>query len=89
MKFEESNWLRRNVLRLISEGRIGQIEAEKILGEKLELEQPVSIIERRAFVKLPLEKRRQILAEQSAKITKYYEQESELKDLEGGEIIEY
>lgn len=89
MPFEESNWLKRNVLRLISEGRIGQLEAETILEEKLELEQPASIIEKRAFMKLPLEKRRQILAEQAAKMSKHYEQDSELRDLEGGEIIEY
>jgi transcriptional regulator with XRE-family HTH domain/Zn-dependent peptidase ImmA (M78 family) len=89
MPFEESNWLRRNVLRFISEGRIGQLEAEKILGEKLELEQPASIIERRAFMKLPVEKRRQILAEQAAKMTKHDDHDSEWRDFEGGEVIEY
>ena len=89
MPFEESNWLKRNVLRFISEGRIDQLEAEAILGKKIELEQPASIIERRAFLKLPLEKRKQILAEQAAKMTKHYEQDSDWKDLEGGEIIDY
>jgi len=49
MPFEESNWLKRNVLRFISEGRIDQLEAEAILGKKIELEQPASIIEGELF----------------------------------------
>ena len=36
--FETSNWLQRNVLRLIAEGILSQIEAERIIGEKLELD---------------------------------------------------
>jgi len=57
MPFEQSNWLKRNVLRLVSEGCISQLEAERISGEKLQMEQPATIIEKRAFLKLPLEKR--------------------------------
>jgi hypothetical protein len=52
-----------------------------------QLEQPASIIEKRAFLKLPLETRRRILAEQAAKMSGHYEQDSERKDLEGGESL--
>jgi hypothetical protein len=38
---------------------------------------------------LPLEKRRQILAEQAAKIVAYYETSKEWRELEGGDFIEY
>lgn len=88
-RYEESSWLRRNVLRLIAEGLISQVEAERILKEKLELEQPVSVVERRAFIRLPLEKRRQILEEQARKVVTQYEQELEWRDLQGGDIVEY
>jgi Zn-dependent peptidase ImmA (M78 family)/DNA-binding XRE family transcriptional regulator len=86
---EEAQWLRRNVLRLIAEGLISSADAERILKKKLELEQPASIVERRAFLKLPLEKRRQILAEQAKKMAKYYEQNSEWRDIEGSDVIEF
>lgn len=87
--FEESYWLIRNVLRLVAEGIIGKSEAERILGEEIDMEVPASVIERRSFMKLPLEKRRQMLAEQAAKIANYYETSKEWKEIEGGDLIEY
>ena len=68
---------------------MGKREAERILGEEIEMEVPATVIERRYFMKLPLEKRRQILAEQAAKIAGYYETSEEWKELEGGDLIEY
>jgi transcriptional regulator with XRE-family HTH domain len=87
--FEESYWLTRSLLRLVAEGAIRKGEAERILGEEIEMEVPATVIERRSFMKLPLEKRRQILAEQAAKMAVYYETSSEWKELEGGDLIEY
>ena len=87
--FEESYWLERSLLRLVAEGVMGKREAERILGEEIEMEVPATVIERRSFMKLPLEKRRQILAEQAAKIAGYYETSEEWKELEGGDLIEY
>jgi transcriptional regulator with XRE-family HTH domain len=75
--FETSYWLQRNVLRLIAEGILSQIEAERIIGEKLALDIPASVIERRAFLKLPLDKRRRILADQALSIVQYYKQNNE------------
>ena len=87
--FETSHWLQRNVLRLIAEGILSQIEAERIIGEKLALDMPASVIERRAFLKLPLDKRRRILSDQASSIVQYYKQNSEWKGVEGGDVIEY
>ena len=87
--FEESYWLERSLLRLVAEGVMGKREAESILGKEIEMEVPATVIERRSFMKLPLEKRRQILAEQAAKIAAYYETSKEWRELEGGDFIEY
>ena len=68
---------------------MGKREAERILGKEIEMEVPATVIERRAFMKLPLEKRRQMLAEQAARIAAYYETAKEWKELEGGDFVEY
>ncbi|MBI4641978.1 MAG: hypothetical protein HY731_14910 [Candidatus Tectomicrobia bacterium] len=86
---EQPQWLRQNVLRALAEGLVTQEEAERMLGEAIKTEQPLSLIERRAFMKLPLEERRRILAEQAEKMAAYYEQDSEWKELQAGDIVEY
>lgn len=86
---EPPQWLRQNVLRAIAEGIMGKEEAERMLEETIEMEQPRSLIERRAFMKLPIEERRRIMAEQAEKAAQYYEQDSEWKELQGGDIVEY
>ena len=68
---------------------MGRREAERILGEEIEMEVPATVIERRSFMKLPLEKRRRILAEQAAKAVDYYATNEDWKELEGGDIVEY
>lgn len=40
-------------------------------------------------MKLPVEKRRRILAQQARKMAKYYEEDTERKELQGGDVIEY
>lgn len=89
LPYEEPHWLRRTTLRLLSEGLISQGDAERMLSERIELEQPVSVVQRRAFLKLPLEKRRQILTEQAKRIAKHYEEDTEWRGLQGGELVEY
>ncbi len=89
LPYEEPYWLRRTVLRLVAERIINQTDAERILGEKVELEQPVSLVKRRAFLKLPIAKRREILAEQASRIAKHYEEDTEWRDSQGGQIVEY
>jgi hypothetical protein len=51
----------------------------------------VSLAERRAFMKLPLDERRRILSEQSERAARYYEQEQDTQGRErwqGGDIVE-
>ena len=86
---EQPTWLRQNVLRALSEGVISKEEGEAILDEEIEMEQPLSLIQRQAFLKLPLEERRRILAEQAEKMAAHYEEDMAWKTLEGEDIIEY
>ncbi|MFQ6090449.1 MAG: hypothetical protein ACE5LD_03320, partial [Candidatus Bipolaricaulia bacterium] len=64
-------------------------EAEGMLGEPVEMKQPLSLIERRAFMKLPLEERRRLLAEQAERMAAYYAQDMEWRELGGGDLVEY
>ncbi|MBI4334106.1 MAG: helix-turn-helix domain-containing protein [Chloroflexi bacterium] len=86
--FEQSPWLKRNILRLIAEGLMTQADAERILGEKVELERPTSVTERRAFLKLPVEKRREILSQQASNVARFYAEDREWPELEGGDLVE-
>lgn len=77
------------VLRALSENVIGEEEAARLLGEPVESAPVRALIERRAFLKLPLEERRRILAEQAEQMVAYYEQDAERREWEGGDIVEY
>jgi hypothetical protein len=81
--------LRQKVLRALAEGLVTQEEAERMLGETVKGKEPITLRQRRAFMKLPLEKRRRILTEQAEKMAAYYKQDLEWKELQGGDIIEY
>ena len=70
-------WFTRNLSRLVGEGAITREEAERILGTSIDVEQPTNMLQRRAFLKLPMDKRRQMLAEQARLLSTYYEQEVE------------
>ncbi len=59
--------------------------------QQTEMDQGLSLAQRRAYMKLPLEERRKRLAEQAERMAKYYEQESERIEREawqGGDIVE-
>jgi transcriptional regulator with XRE-family HTH domain len=86
---EQPQWLRQNVLRALAEGLVTQEEAERMLGETVKGKEPITLRQRRAFMKLPLEKRRRILTEQAEKMAAYYKQDLEWKELQGGDIVEY
>lgn len=51
------------------------------------LEKPV--LDRVGVLKLPLEERRRILAEQAEKMVQHYEQDKEWRELEVGDLFEY
>ncbi|MCF4970597.1 hypothetical protein [Nostoc sp. CMAA1605] len=46
-------------------------------------------INRREFMKLPLEERRRILAEQAEQILLHYQQDKEWQELETGNLLDY
>jgi hypothetical protein len=87
LDYEKPEWLRRNLLRLVAEKAIDIEEARRIAGGDIEIDLPATITQRRAFLKLPIEKRRQILAEQAERLAKHYSQE-EGTDFVGDEIID-
>lgn len=74
---ETPQWLNRNLSRLVGEGAITREEAERMLGTSIEVDQPTKMMQRRTFLRLPLDKRRQMLAEQARRLAEYYEQEVE------------
>jgi Zn-dependent peptidase ImmA (M78 family) len=87
---EQPQWLRRSALHAFAEGLISQAEAAAMIGEPLQAEgMTLPAVERRSFMKLPLEERRRILAEQAEKLSAHYVQDSEWREMEGGDLVEY
>jgi transcriptional regulator with XRE-family HTH domain len=86
---EQPQWLRQQVLHLLAEGLISREEAETALGETVEADLPLSLIERRAFLKLPLEERRRIMAAQAEKVAPAYAHEAEWQEWQEGDIVDY
>lgn len=60
-----------------------------MLGETMRFEQTFSFVKRRVFMKLPLEERRRVMAEQAEKMEAYYKQDSRREKFQGGDIVEY
>jgi len=76
------------VYRALSEGLIGEVEADQLLNDTLETPLPRTLTDRRAFMQLPTAMRRDLLREQAKQMADYYENDSEWRDLEGGDIVE-
>ena len=85
---EEPQWLKRNVLRAVSEGVLPRVEAERLLGESLE-EEHRQFMDRQAFMKLPVEERRKVLEEQAKALQKHYDQLTEEDEPGGGDFFDY
>ena len=74
---EKPTWLRQAVLRCVAEGFVSITDGEQLIGEKLESDAGPAMLRRRAFLSLPLEERRKLLAAQADKLQKHYEEISE------------
>jgi len=74
---ETPQWLSMNLSRLVGEGAINRDEAERILGAGIDVDEPTNMVQRRAFLKIPVDKRRQLLAKQAKLLSEYYEKEAE------------
>lgn len=81
---EKPQWLNRNLSRLVGEGAISKDEAERMLGTEMEEFEVPEVTQRQAFLKLPVEKRRLLLAEQVKSLSDYYENEAENLTAEDG-----
>ena len=86
---EQPQWLRQQVLRLLTEGAITKDEAETALGEVVEAQPSLSFVERRAFMKLPLAERRRIMKAQAEKLLSLYTHDTDRQAWQGGDIVEY
>lgn len=87
---ERPTWLRRSVLRAYSEELLSQEEAERLLSESIDDEDTSGpLVKRRALMELPMEERRKILARQAKAAKEHYKQNSEWRELQGGDIVDY
>ena len=86
---EESQWLRKNVLRALSEGLISDREAEELLRERVAKERPLSLVDRSAILRLSQEERNRLLSAQAEQMLSYYAEDDEWKELSGGDFVEY
>jgi transcriptional regulator with XRE-family HTH domain len=86
---EQPQWLRKNILHALAEKLISREEAQNLLKEFINIEEPLALIEHRAFMRLPLTERNRILAEQAEKMADFYEQDTEWRDTQGGDFIDY
>ena len=57
--------------------------------KEVDEEEELTLQERRSFMELPVEERKRIMEEQAGKIKEHYEQDTEWKELQGGDIVEY
>lgn len=62
------------------------ITAGEVLGEA---EQTLSLAQRRAFMRLPLEQRRHILTKQAEGILVHYQEDLDWQELQTNDLIEY
>ena len=84
---EQPRWLERNVRRAVAEGLLTAVDGRRLLGDQISEDAPLSLVERRAFLGLPLEDRRRLLAEQAAQ----YAAEAtaaDWEDLETGDFLD-
>ncbi len=86
---EQPAWLLQNVLRTLSEGVITQDQAQVFFGQKTEMKQSLTLIQRQKFMQLPLEERRRLMAQQAEKFSDHYKENQDWKELEGGDFLDY
>jgi transcriptional regulator with XRE-family HTH domain len=86
---EKPKRFRLQVYRALSEELIGEQAGEQLLNDTLETSSPRLLTQRRAFLELPKDLRCRILREQAERMVEHYEQDSEWRELGGGDIVEY
>jgi len=84
---EEPTWLRQHVLRGLAEELLSHSEATQLVPDLTEATPSLSLVQRRAFLALPLEQRRRIMAEQANQLAPDYEVDRDWQDLNTDDII--
>ena len=75
-------WLSRTVLRALAERVLSRDDAQRLLGSGIDSAgPPLSLVERRAFMKLPLDERRQLIEENAKRFEDYYRDVARRGDL--------
>ncbi len=59
-----------------------------MLGEPIQARPSLSLAQRRAFMQLPIEARRRMLAQQAEDIADAYEPDADWKELQAGDFID-
>lgn len=85
---EEPSWLRRTLLHAVTENWLTKEDAEHMLGKPLEIDEPLTLKQRRAFMRLPLEERRRIMAKQAKELADHYKADDEWREVEGGVFLD-
>ncbi len=87
---EKPQWLSQNVLRAVSEGLLSRVDGQNMLQQLAPLDQPITLTERRAFLKLPLASRRRILSEQAERIGDAYADGTPARaEIQGGDLVTF
>lgn len=85
---EEPTWFRRTLLQAVTENWLTKGEAEHMLEKPLDIDEPLTLKQRRAFMRLPLEERRKIMAKQAKELAEHYEANDEWREVEGGAFLD-
>ena len=56
---------------------------------KQDSDSSLTLIDRRAFLKMPMDLRRNLLKKQAKQMADYYQHDSEWRELEGSDLVEY
>ena len=88
MSPERPSWLQQSILRALGEDLMSREMAEHIVGRSLDVGEPLSLVERRAFIKLPPEERRQIMAKQAEQMAAHYEKDRKWREFQEGDFVD-
>jgi len=84
---EKPTWFKLNVLRAYQENAISRKRAEYLLDERMEDDKSsISLKQKKAFLKLPMEQRRRIMEEQASIMKSYYEKENSWRETGLGDL---
>lgn len=86
LEAERPQWVRRTALRALAEGLLTAAEANAISGESFEDDVRPSLVQKRAFLKLPLNERRRLLEQQAREFSAHYDADPEWRHFAVAEL---